>query len=115
MKAIEKQLNDLELLRDSLLLRDNHTARKTVCEAIDTIKALSDKLEAQKLHDGWISCEERMPVAEENVLCKCQAGIYDVLRWHESNNVWVHDTDSRGSTAGYMNGFVVEWKPIKES
>lgn len=52
MSMISKQLNDLELLRDSLLIRDNHTARNTVNEAIDTIKALSAKVQKQNLHDG---------------------------------------------------------------
>lgn len=52
MSMIEKQINDLELLRDSVLLKDNRTAKNIVIDAIDTIKSLSEKLCVLNLKNG---------------------------------------------------------------
>lgn len=84
MSMIEKQINDLELLRGSLLLRDNHTARNTVCDAIDTIKALSAKLQEQNLHGRHIP---KKPILDDSFLdnvlecpsCKHHFGIKGLM------------------------------------
>lgn len=55
----------------------------------------------------WISVEERLPDERVRVLCKCRAGIYDVLR--RQNGDWYHDPRHI-----YMTGFVTHWMPLPE-
>lgn len=61
MSMISKQIDDLEKLRSTL----HPSWFSTVDSAIDTIKALSAKIQAQNLHDGWILCEDMMPTEKE--------------------------------------------------
>ena len=55
----------------------------------------------------WISVEARLPEKGVWVLCKCRAGIYEVLRW--TGNSWHHD-----HRHDYMKGFVTHWMPMPE-
>ena len=55
--------------------------------------------------NGWIMCEDRLPNINEWVLCHCQAGIKEILRWTEDE--WYKD-DSQC----YMKSFVIAWQPL---
>ena len=51
---IEKQIEDLENLKEGLVRGIIIGASERVIDsAIDTIKVLSAKVQAQNLHDGW--------------------------------------------------------------
>lgn len=56
---------------------------------------------------GWISVKDRLPENKQWALCKCRAGIYEVLR--NDFGSWYHD---KGHT--YMSGFVTHWMPLPE-
>lgn len=55
----------------------------------------------------WISVKERLPEDKAFVLCKCRAGLYEVLSWIGAS--WYHDTNHC-----YMKGFVTHWMPLPE-
>lgn len=55
----------------------------------------------------WISVKDRLPEDNAVVLCKCRAGIYEVLMWIGGS--WYHDTNHC-----YMKGFVTHWMPLPE-
>jgi hypothetical protein len=57
--------------------------------------------------NGWIMCEDRLPNINEWVLCHCQAGINEILRWTEDG--WYKD-DSQC----YIKSFVIAWQPLPE-
>ena len=59
----------------------------------------------------WISVKDRMPRLRQWVLCKCRAGIYEVLRYEETcdGEQWHHD-----NRHNYMSGFVTHWMPIPD-
>ena len=71
---------------------------------------LCDCLEALK-QPQWISVKDRLPRLRQWVLCKCRAGIYEVLRYEETCDgiQWHHD-----GSHNYMSGFVTHWMPLLE-
>ena len=72
---------------------------------------LRDCLEVLKEQPQWISVKDRLPRLRQWVLCKCRAGIYEVLRYEETCDgiQWHHD-----NSHNYMSGFVTHWMPIPE-
>ena len=75
----------------------------------DRNKRMSKKdIEDDTWYEGeWISVKERLPMEGNKVLCYCQAGIYEVLRY--VHNEWVHDHNHV-----YIKGFVKAWTPLPE-
>ena len=55
----------------------------------------------------WISVKDKLPENRQWVLCKCRAGIYEVLR--REYYTWYHDKDH-----SYMDDFVTYWMPLPE-
>lgn len=55
----------------------------------------------------WISASEELPKLGQEVLCYCQAKIYDVLKYTKDG--WFKDAKHC-----YMDGFVVTWMPLPE-
>ena len=81
----------------------NEEAADLICRAID--KAIG----AWKA-TGWISVKDRLPEYREWVLCKCRAGIYEVLRFSFNNDpTWYHDDGHE-----YLLGFVTHWMLLPE-
>lgn len=60
---------------------------------------------------GWISVKDQLPRSRQWVLCKCRAGIYEVLRYEETcdGDQWHHD-----NRHNYMSDFVTHWMPMPE-
>ena len=61
--------------------------------------------------NGWISVKDRLPRLRQWVLCKCRAGIYEVLRYEETcvGERWYHD-----NLHNYLSSFVTHWMPLTE-
>ena len=88
-------------------------------KAADAIEKLSKKYLASEVDNtnltGWLAEEhakqlwipvtERLPDRRKWVLCRCQAGITDVLRYE--NAEWYHDP-----THVYFFEFVTHWMPL---
>lgn len=55
----------------------------------------------------WIPVSERLPKLGQEVLCYCQAKIYDVLKYTKDG--WFKDAKHC-----YMDGFVIAWMPLPE-
>ena len=55
----------------------------------------------------WTPVSEGLPKLGQEVLCYCQAEIYDVLRYTEDG--WFKDAEHC-----YMDGFVIAWMPKPE-
>lgn len=58
-------------------------------------------------HGEWILVSEGLPKLGQEVLCYCQAKIYDVLRYTKDG--WFKDAEHC-----YMDGFVIAWMPLSE-
>lgn len=68
-------------------------------------KIFKDDYSDKNTQNGWIYCKDRLPNINEWVLCHCQAGIKEILRWTEDE--WYKD-DSQC----YMKSFVIAWQPL---
>lgn len=70
-----------------------------------------DLIDEQPTIGGWTSVKDRLPRLRQWVLCKCRAGIYEVLRYEETcdGERWHHD-----NRHNYMIGFVTHWMPLPE-
>ena len=73
----------------------------------DLLQDIDSQDTVQPTVNPWISVKERLPEKRVRVLCKCRAGIYEVLRW--TGNSWHHDYRHN-----YMSGFVTHWMPLPE-
>ena len=80
------------------------------CRACD-VGDMIDTLDETPTIGGWISVKDRLPRLRQWVLCKCRAGIYEVLRYEETcdGEHWYHD-----NLHNYMSGFVTHWMPLPE-
>ena len=86
-----------------------------LCEAADAIEELSKQNEkweevvktALDFIPCWIPVTERLPERRKWVLCRCQAGITDVLRYE--NAEWYHDP-----THVYFFKFVTHRMPLPQ-
>lgn len=82
-------------------------------EVIDALPAAEPKSYRMGYQAGyaaaqqWIPTSERPPKVREWVLCKCRAGIMDVLRLTEDG-----DWNKQYPYVEYMGSFVVAWMPL---
>ena len=75
-------------------------------QAADAIEVLSKTEKTTQ----WIPVTERLPEVKQEVLCACQAGIFEVLKYVNGiNGPWYKD-----SRHVYMSGFVTHWMPLPE-
>ena len=74
-------------------------------KAINKLAAYEDSEEQGTLFPRWIPVTARLPEKRKWVLCRCEAGITDVLRYE--NAEWYHDP-----THVYFFDFVTHWMPI---
>lgn len=98
-----------------------------VSDAADTIELLSAKLSAanmerssQYYHDGWIPCDERMPLLDEYgysqkvLVCFSNFSGCDICEYRkdeEQNGWYVGDSDDNPEDIGIH---VVAWRPLPE-
>jgi hypothetical protein len=105
---------------------DERAIRKSILEAADTIKILSEKLHTSQMerssqyyNGGWIPCDEKTPEYDKEILLQTKyfgavVGIYSrVDVWGEYKDVYlVHYsivTDEMASVE------VTHWAPLPES
>ena len=69
--------------------------------------AIELAIKALEQEPKWIPVSEELPKVGENVLCKCQANIFEVFALTPDG--WYHDEKHC-----YMMGFVVAWIPLPE-
>ena len=75
--------------------------------ANDMLEEVIEAVEEFSAQNKWIPCSERLPDEGINVLCQCQANIFEVLKL--TNDGWYHDVKHC-----YMKGFVIAWQPLPE-
>lgn len=57
------------------------------------------------------SIKDEMPKDHQKVLCLCQGGIYEVLKWDPEIDAWVY-TFGRTDDHAYSKSFVLYWMAL---
>lgn len=57
------------------------------------------------------SIKDEIPKDHQKVLCLCQGGIYEVLKWDPEIDAWVY-TFGRTDDHAYSKSFVLYWMPL---
>ena len=101
----------LELRKTLQELHEENEDKPDVKNVTRFLLNLMDVLDGKPNSEIWISVKDRMPQLRQWVLCKCRAGIYEVLRYEETcdGEQWHHD-----NRHNYMIGFVTHWMPIPD-
>jgi hypothetical protein len=120
LKELLHNLKDRDWDANPIYKIDENEADKIIkqLERLDKIFINADEIESndeifkddysdKNIQNGWIMCEDRLPNINEWVLCHCQAGINEILRWTEDG--WYKD-DSQC----YMKSFVIAWQPLPQ-
>lgn len=85
-------------------------AADAIENASKAYQMMAEAYEAEVTKQGWIPVTERLPEVKQEVLCACQAGIFEVLKYVNGiNGPWYKD-----SRHVYMSGFVTHWMPLPE-
>lgn len=89
-----------ELIKNIANIEDlRKLSTKTIGEAIDKTPAV----------DRWINTKNKMPEHNQRVLCLCHGNYYEVLKWDNSQQIWILD-----KSKGYFKAYVKCWMKLPE-
>lgn len=124
MSMIQKQIEDLEMLKKCIEWDNPLDYQIILDDAIDTIKTLSEKLADQNLvrgnqyyNGGWIPCDERLPEENKEVIV-CSVGMSTIKEDDDEYNYidigWYSDGWKTECDGVNMNIEVIAWQPLPE-
>jgi len=126
VSMIEQQLKEIRDMAGVLYDEKRYAAQKVMCQAADTIEALSAKLAAANMErsdryygGGWIACEDRLPEKNKPVLCwvisTTIAGGETYIIGLCDNGFWFLKTYEIGGYSFPTRDYkVVAWQPLPE-
>lgn len=121
MSMIGEQVKELRELADGYKMDDRPLAANTIYQAADTIEALSAKLadkeqSAEDYRGGWISCKDRLPEEDVNVLAQV-SGTYRNVIFEDAFEFATYIKGEGWTLESYpdiYNPNIIAWRPLPE-